>query len=347
MADVTFISSLLTTSPYPNIKMFKEGFIPAGYIYTDSGNYKASEDNTFLYCCEQDERDPEGQTTLAIYYDDPGGDPDMDDYTEYANDHPAFYRGRHEFEGDTFDLWDMYEGSVCIMTFLTHIITTDPVVEEPRGTIDLTQYCPIYEDLLKTAFETGSFPSSSYTNTFAQICGPDITTSDVYFAPYTITNPGPILRLTPDFMVFVQGKTNTPKFPKGSLFNYEGWKGKSVLLHPGYVTTSYRMKVDPHIFVTFLQQSDTIQPSDIYLYFAVVDIDAINDDSPDNDFHGVVAIPRPPITIGMHTPSIILWGRTRYNGYNLIVPVAFVAWDGNTSGTITQKILIDWKSYMP
>lgn len=49
MADVTFISSLLTTSPYPNIKMFKEGFIPAGYIYTDSGNYKASEDNTFLY----------------------------------------------------------------------------------------------------------------------------------------------------------------------------------------------------------------------------------------------------------------------------------------------------------
>lgn len=49
MADVTFISSLLTTSPYPNIKMFKERFIPAGYIYTDSGNYKASEDNTFLY----------------------------------------------------------------------------------------------------------------------------------------------------------------------------------------------------------------------------------------------------------------------------------------------------------
>lgn len=343
MADVTFISSLLTTSPYPNIKMFKEGFIPAGYIYTDSSNYKASEDKTFLYCCEQDERDPEGQTTLAIYYDDPGGDPDMDDYTEYANDHPAFYRGRSVVDGETFDKWDMYEDGNIIMTFLTEIITTDVLISVDFISVDLTQYCPIYEDLLKTAFETSKFPNTSFSNTQTQVVGSNGSVSSG--SSYMISSPtGNIGGLSScDYLVFVQGTTARGM---ASSFTWSGttWANKIVVFHPGYIDSNYTMRrVDSSIFTTWIIQTSSISTSYATCYFSVVDIDMLNSI---DDRNGIVTVAQPPISIPLHTPTCIFWGKTIYKGHNLIVPVAVAQWtSGGTS--VSSRTIIDWKTYMP
>jgi hypothetical protein len=246
MADVTFISSLLTTSPYPNIKMFKEGFIPAGYIYTDSGNYKPSEDNTFLYCCDQDERDPEGQTTLAIYYDDPGGDPDMEDYTEYANDHPAFYRGRYELDGDTFDLWDMYEEDVKIMTFLTPIIT---VGEEGGGEgegdstykpfLDFMKYCPKLDASIRTEI-LNTHENDVFNNIFGGKY--NITMAQTGYNRYTTYNlNGTNLYLF--YMSGVQGDTSTLDPQKTYTYtltsSYALYVGTTTMSNPAILTPFY------------------------------------------------------------------------------------------------------------
>lgn len=177
MADVTFISSLLTTSPYSNIKMFKEGFIPSVYIYTDDKYNLTEEDVIFLYCSDQDTRDPKGETTLAIYFDYDGGDPYSENYYPYSFYQPAFYRGRMETaSGEVLDMWEMYEnadGDELIMRFLTKIVTNKP---EPQF-FDFMKYCPkldvLYRSILKDnhhkdviSFLNGlTYPPTSNTTT--------------------------------------------------------------------------------------------------------------------------------------------------------------------------------------
>ena len=156
----TFNPDLLTTSPYPNIKMFKEGFEVEAYIYTDENAYKPSEDGViFLYCSDQDMRDPRGATTLAIYFDDTGGDPDAENYYPYSLYQPAFYRGRVKDEsGEMMDMWEMYEynfndGScVRIMQFSTKIITVDSTVVVEF--FDFLKYCPKLDILYREKLDT-------------------------------------------------------------------------------------------------------------------------------------------------------------------------------------------------
>ena len=156
----TFNPDLLTTSPYPNIKMFKEGFEVEAYIYTDENAYHPSEEGViFLYCSEQDMRDPSGETTLAIYFDDTGGDPDAENYYPYSFYQPAFYRGRVKDEsGETMDMWEMYEYNlnddsyVRIMQFSTKIITVDSTVVVEF--FDFMKYCPKLDILYREKLDT-------------------------------------------------------------------------------------------------------------------------------------------------------------------------------------------------
>lgn len=338
MANMRFIPELLTTSPYPNSKKFVEGVFPAAYIYTDGSNYKAYDDVTFLYCHDQDTRDPDGLSTLAIYYADPDeAYEDAEDYVEWANDHPAFYRGRYTHNDLVCDRWVMFEltGSPFVVSeFLTPVIT-----EEYRevGTTDLTQYCPIYEDLLKSVFETG-FPSGTFAETKSQVLGSDASINR--FSSYVMTSPGDVGGFSPNFLVFTHGTDMPPRF--GNLSWNSSWVTKSVLFHPGYATTS-NMGVSPSIFTSWMVQTGgTLNPA--MCYFAVVDIDAINNGHPDD--HGVVAVTRSSVNIPVYSPTCIFWGRTKYKGYNLIVPVAVVVWASDGS-PIVSRTTIDWRSNMP
>ena len=334
--ELRFISSLLTTSPYPNSKMFKVGFNIVAYIYGDGTCYKHNEYEGFLYCWDQDDRDPEGETTLAIYYSDPNEDyEDEEDYVEWSNDHPSFYRGTEMFEGVIYDKWDMYEVNseelVPIMTFLTPVVVED-ISNIVHNTIDLTQYCPIYEDLLKAAFETSKFPNTAYSNTLEQVAGPNgvvKSTSPYIYTPGSSTN---IDGLNLDYIVFLHGLN-----PQGSssyiAWNWGTWGGKSILFYPGYFGGNSR--VDSTIFATGLTQTGSISTTTSSCYFPIIDIDLDN-------FYKIVSV----IPIKIHTPTIIFWGMVIYNGHRLVVPVAVVTYESGGT-TVSSRQIIDWKSFIP
>lgn len=351
-SNLTFIQSLLTSSPYPNSKKFIVEIIPIAYIYTDDNCYKPSEDRIFLYCSENDDRDPEGKTTLAIYYTDPDEEyENEEDYVEWANDHPAFYRGQDEYDGMLLDMWDMYElngsgeGSI-IMTFLTQIVVDNNISQNRPRTIDLSQYCPIYEDLLNSVFQNSRFPNTSFSNTQSQILG---TNSVPSRTPYMLNTPGYIDGLNLDLMVFVQGKyiSNPTSSLPASSFTWNGtnWSGKNILFHPGYINNTYEMHVDPSIFTTWLIQTSSISSGiSANCYFPIVNIDAI-EENPLHD-HGVVTVLRPPVFIPLHTPTCIFWGKIRHQGVNFIVPFAVVTWTSNGT-SVSSRHLFDWKSLLP
>lgn len=209
-------------------------------------------------------------------------------------------------------------------------------------TIDLTQYCPIYEDLLKTAFETGKFPNTSYTNTKAQIVGFDNTVTSR--SPYVISTPGDIDGLNPDYLVFVQGDNIAGAGANSEFTSSQtsSWGNKTVLVHPGRVYSG-DMAVEPSIFTTWIQQTSSISSTSASYYFPIVDIDMINNGH--NDDHGIVRVIRPQISIPLHTPTCIFWGKTIYKGHNFIVPVAVVQWVSNGT-SVKARTLIDWKSYL-
>jgi acyl carrier protein len=210
-------------------------------------------------------------------------------------------------------------------------------------TIDITQYCPIYEDLLKSAFETGKFPNTTFSNTQSQVVGPDGSVSSG--SPIMLTLTGDISGIPRcDFVALVQG--NIARGMASSFtWSPSAWGNKTIVFHPGYTSVSDGMRrVDSSIFTTWIIQTGAISTTYYATcYFSVIDIDELN--SVDN-VNGIVTVAQPSISIAIHTPTCIFWGKTIYKGHNLIVPVAVVQW--TSSGTsVSSRTILDWKSNMP